>query len=363
MPVHPRSPFSSCLRSLAAAGLILAGTSARAEPQIHVSTAKEGAIQIRVVDAAPAGCQPSAGPVWARGLDVHFALQPAPGPCRNAPPAERFELVSAPVRPAVDGLNGARALRVHVLDARDGRLLGFALAGGRAPAEPPESGLWWPEAGGEFDTSGPGLGVQIEVQDRTLALTVAGYDALGAPTWWFGAAPLDTAPTLIELSALQGGAGPFARYTPPGRIQPAGRLLIEWLGPARAVFWFLRAAADRDELELRPISMTRFSFGLRPGEGWAGDWVLVVEQDAEAARTELHRFDWAGGDEHRFELASDRGLRLVCRRAAGAPEQVPEGCQLWPEDGEGEVWDLPDIGIGRLSGGSGGQRVRLLRLR
>jgi hypothetical protein len=200
------------------------------------------------------------------------------------------------------------------------------------------------------------------VQGDTVALNVSGYNEFGAPTWWFGAAPLERPGQAVELSVLSGGAGPFGEYAAPRQIGSAGTLHIEWLGRARAVFWFSRPADDGRGLELRPVSMTRFAFATRPGESWSGDWLLQRETVEADSVLELHRFEWLDGDAESFELLSDRGQRLACRRASGGPEQAPKACQLLPLGG-GPGVSFADVGLDGMVSQQDGGRISLRRLR
>lgn len=352
------------LASLALAGAALAApASLRAEPTLSLTGADEsGSPQMLVEGRWAARCLPAPANAWAKGRDVYFELRLPKNACGDEPKSA-FELRSGPIDLPASNRSDGRPWRLHLLDAEGSRLLAFALQGAvSARAEPPESGLWWPEAGGEFDTSGPGFGAQIEVQGDTVALNVSGYSELGAPTWWFGAAPLARPSQAIELSALSGGAGPFGDYAAPKQVGSAGTVHIEWLGSARAVFWFTRPAADGRGLDLRPVSMTRFAFGTRPGESWAGDWVLH-RQDAEGgASVELHRFEWLDGNAESFELLSDRGLRLACRRADGSPEQAPKACQLLPLGG-GASLRFGSVGLDGMLAETDSERIALRRLR
>ncbi|MCK7592584.1 hypothetical protein [Pseudomarimonas salicorniae] len=349
-----------------AAGLLAtlplaAAASSAAPPSLSLAPLEGGQLQVLVEGQWAPRCLPAPANAWAKGQDIHVELRLPKAQC-GSDPKTAFELRSGPIDlPTGAGL-GQRPWRLHLTDADSGRLLAFSLAGGEGQAaDAPESGLWWPEAGGEFDTSGPGFGAQIEVQQDTLAINVSGYDADGAPTWWFGAAPLSRPTQAIELSVLGGGGGPFGAYSAPKQLSGAGTLHVEWRGSARAVFWFLAPAADGQGLELRPVSMTRFAFATRPGESWTGDWVLHREPAEGASSVELHRFEWLDGDAESFELLSDRGQRLACRRG-DAMEQAPRACQLLPL-GSGRALRFTDVGLDGMVTRHSGERISLRRLR
>lgn len=354
------------LPRLALPALLLAGSSgalaAAAAPSLSLAPAEaDGQRQMLVEGLWAPRCLPSPANAWSRGSDLYFEVR-APKEACGSDAKTAFELRSGPIDMPAAADRG-RPWRLHLLDADNGTLLAFALQGESAATavDPPESGLWWPEAGAEFDTSGPGFGAQIEVQGDTLAINVSGYAEDGAPTWWFGAAPLARPGQAIELSRLHGGAGPFGAYAAPKQISSAGTLHVEWMGSARAVFWFSRPAADGVGIELRPVSMTRFAFATRPGESWGGEWLLLQRGEDGESRTELHRFEWLDGNAESFELLSDRGMRLACRRADGSPEQAPKACQLVPL-GAGTSLRFTSVGLDRMSASVDGTSVSLRRL-
>jgi hypothetical protein len=343
-------------------GLLLVTAPLHAQPVMTLAAAETGeSRQILVEGRWAPRCLPAPANAWAKGRDLYFEVRTPKASCEDDAKSG-FELRSGPIDLTTTGPDD-RAWRLHLVEAESGRLLAFALEGGAGAAdEAPESGLWWPQAGGEFDTSGPGFGVQIEVQGDTVALNVSGYNEFGAPTWWFGAAPLGRSGQAVELSMLSGGAGPFGDYAAPQQIGSAGTLHIEWLGRARAVFWFSRPAADGRGLDLRPVSMTRFAFATRPGESWSGEWLLQRETLEAGSVLEVHRFEWLDGDPEGFELLSDRGLRLACRRANGTPEQAPKACQLLPLGG-GPGVRFADVGLDAMVSHQDGARISLRRLR
>lgn len=320
--------------------------------------------RIEVTDSWPRGCAPSAGASWVDGQDIVLQLKD-PADCKSK--AVEVQTVAS-AEPGESRLIAERGgvYRIRVEGGKDSGVLAFALAevGAPRPLPRPESGLWWPEAGGEFETSGPGLGVQIELQGQTLALNVSGYRDSGRPTWWFAAAPLQGRAQHLELTSLRGGSGPFADYTAPEQVEPAGSVYIEWISAARAVFWFVRPGEDGAGLELRPISMARFAFGVRPGESWVGEWIVLSRDESGAARSEVIRFArWSALDDG-FELRSEDGLNaLICDAATGRPDSPPRDCQLRRSDA-GVSAAFSSVGLNRLDGrlDQGGGEISLLRV-
>jgi hypothetical protein len=344
-------------RRAALLALLLAFPAAQAAPRLALVNDAAGRLQIEAQGEWPLACAPQPSNAWTEGRNLYFEVREGSQACKGQA-AQPVTLRSAalPLQ-ADDGV-----YRLHLLGADGGRTLAFALAGGDDAMALPESGLWWPENGGDFESSGPGFGVQIEVQARTLAVNVSGYADSGRPTWWFGAAPLGARHLQLELSALVGGSGPFNDYAAPKQVEAGGQLHIEWLGPARAVFWFARPAEDGRGLQLRPVSMTRFAYALRPGESWAGEWLLLTTPNEGGSRAEVHRFEFVGGDASSFELLSDRGLRLACTRSEQRPDSPPETCRLADSEQSWQL-DFREVGLGRLDARiEDGSRVSLRQL-
>jgi len=336
------------------------GAAAASDTQLAVRVADDrSSLQVEFRGAWPRNCVPRAGSIRMTGRDVYFQLAESEATCSGQ--AVPLLLRSEPL--GLSGLDGDDALRIHVLGNRSGHTLGFALAslGGTRSILRPESGLWWPETGGEFESGGPGLGVQVEVQDDTLAVNLSGYDEVGRPTWWFGAVPMASRHSLLELNSLHGGSGPFDPYAAPKTVDTGGLLHIEWLGPARAVFWFTRKHPDGPGIELRPVSMTRFAFGTRPGESWQGEWLLLRAAAEGGSRAEVLQLAWVEGSTEGFELASEQGHRLQCERNPQRPDSPPTRCSLL-SGGLEPVTEFSDIGLERLESSDGDVRIRLQRL-
>lgn len=310
----------------------------------------------------PKACAPSVASSWVDGREVVLQLREGAKGCK-ADAAETLTLRSAEAGESQLVAGESGVYRVRVLIGQPERTLAFALAEvGEVDRVRPESGLWWPERGGEFETSGPGLGAQVEMQGDLLALNVSGYGDNGRPTWWFAANALDGPSQSMELTALDGGSGPFADYAAPEQVVAAGSIHIEWLGSGRAVFWFVRPDAEGSGLDVRPVSMTRFLFGPRPGEGWRGQWVMLAKAADGSERSQLLRFTEAIGRDYGFDLQADDGSSLSCELASSRPDSPPARCRLQTEDA-GAI-DFASVGLNRMEGRSaaGDEQVTLLKL-
>lgn len=264
------------------------------------------------------------------------AAETEPGKVLSASPGESNLLASAP---------GVYRLYAH--DSATGALIAFALA--RIGDDPlptvPETGLWWPEPGGEFANSGPGFGVQVEMQGDVIALTATGYHDGGQAAWWFGAGAVQSNLSAMPLSALTGGSAPFGAYAAPKEAEPAGLVHVAWLSAARAVFWFERVDPSNGKRTVNPISMARFAFGMRPGKDWQGSWMLR-QGDGGAERVQFDRIVESEGG---FELSDSRtDLALQCVWALDRPQSPPESCQLGLADGR--TITIGDIGLRSLRG-------------
>lgn len=339
--------------------------------QIEVAAPKAGMIawpQARVSEAWEEGCTPRSERVEVDGRElVLTAVLP------HAACADRAAGTADPDADLVFTLPalwaGVYRVRYEVRPApgQPARLHGFRLVDLSAPGSDtlrPETGLWWPEAGGEFDRAGPGLGLLMETQAQTLSVTVLGYDADGRAQWSYGASELRGRFLDIDLAGLSDGAGPFAPYRAPQGLQPAGSVKVELLSAARANLWFLRPTGQGREISLEPVSMVRFSFAQSTPEAWLGRWVIAPETgDIPASR----HLDFVaveptpGG----FDLIDARGAyRLSCRTAPQRPNSPPSDCDLVGTDARIEIrFDRTALTEmrGRLPGGEAVVALRLQR--
>jgi hypothetical protein len=201
----------------------------------------------------------------------------------------------------------------------------------------PETGLWWPEQGGEFDRGGPGLGLLMEAQADTLSLTMLGYGAGGDGQWSYGASRIEGRVVDIALAHLADGAGPFAPYRAPKALSQVGTVQVELLSAARANLWFLRPAANGREISIEPLSMVRFSFAQTTPDAWLGRWVIAAESGDTPASRHVD-FSAIVRDAAGFTLLDARGeYRLDCSTSPQRPNSPPTGCDLLAADGSREI--------------------------
>lgn len=246
--------------------------------------------------------------------------------------------------------------RVRVEDSRgpagSPRLLGFGLVevGRVTRTIHPESGYWWNEAGGEFDTAGPGLGLNLERQGDTLSVTVLGYADDGRPEWLFGAGPIHGRVARVPLSRLQDGAGPFLPWQAPGKAEPGGVVHFEFLSEARATAWFERHQGEA--VSVQPLSLVRFRFDELPQQAALGEWLFVggVAIGDPPTQSDSLRFDRSEATDDGFRLHGRAGApTLDCTLDARRPNSPPARCVLHDDAGRLLV-DFKDVSLGRMRG-------------
>lgn len=245
-------------------------------------------------------------------------------------------------------LHGFRLLQVGTPDD-----LGFA----------PETGFWWPETGGEFDRAGPGIGVQIEVQSGTVSVSALGYGQDGRAGWFFGAGALEGRIAHLDLSLLEGGAGPFEAYVPPTSLQAVGHAELEVISPSRAVLWFVRAQAPGRAVRLEPMSIVRFSFAQEPAEALLGRWLIAAEDDdtLPTRRVEFSRMQRKPGA---VTLQDDAGeYALQCETPVALPNSPPGLCRLEAASAPDLSIQFTDVGLQQMRGWDGsGKRILAFRI-
>lgn len=278
--------------------------------------------------------------------DYRLQLTQADLPPRLGPGVYRFEVLAD----WSDGdlrLDGFRMLEIADPDAAQTRV--------------PEAGAWWPERGGRFDTSGPGSGVSLDVQNGVITAIVHGYDDDGRQQWLLAAGPWQGRTFRSALFHTDGGQPLFGDYRPPREVQPVAWLDLVLLSPSRAEAWISREGDFSTGLQVQALSLTRFLFASSADErSWLGDWILVYEDPLRAPRRFRLDRELRTGDALLAVEASQTGERLRCQIEAARPDTLPQRCELEFVDGSGLVFDA--VGHERSFGGQAGGGWQLIRL-
>lgn len=233
------------------------------------------------------------------------------------------------------------------------RLAAFTLAtwGTESNGARPESGLWWPAAGSQSG-SGPGIGLNLEVQGSEVVVVANVYDQAGEPEWLIGSGLLQGNVFSARLYRLSGGQPMFSDYAPPDQVYDHAQVDIEFHGSASATVWLSRAVRGGldSQLLLQPIAMERYRFGHDQGQQfWEGSWILEYSDT-------LTRAQLTPSATGAFDSASR--LEIVCAVARAQASS----CTLW-RDGS-QFGAITDIGINRVSGRAfSGERFTLRRIR
>lgn len=297
----------------------------------------------------PDTCPPRLAGIMVEDRDVTLLGARESAGCQPSPTPYSLASARMPLPGLLPGA-GIHRVRLQLDDSADGTrpaLAGFALVQvGTTPGLALETGFWWAEQGGEFD-AGPGLGLSVETQSGLISLSVMGYDAQGASAWYFGAGEIDSGTAHLELAQFEGGAGPFARYTAPETVRLSGGVDVEPITPSRAVLWFSRPNPETGLIDLRPLSVVRFSFAQDPGEALLGRWVLT-SADASQRITRWLDFVRSESVEGGFILHDAEGAVLRCEATPGLPGSPPALCRL--DAGDGDAVEFTDIALRRLAG-------------
>jgi hypothetical protein len=316
--------------------------------------------RIGINGTAPTGCVPKLGHVTLDGADLSIELSLPTAGCKRQQRAS-FRLLVDPASAA--GLHAlpAQVYRVHVFTGAGSgtRLIAFALIDTSAPAlaPVPESGFWWTQAGADSGAA-TGTGMSLEFQENQLAASVLGFSPTGAPTWYFGSAPLGGRVARIALVQLANGEDWFSAVGTQPDVQPGPHLEIEFLSPTRAQAYLVRSD-DEGNVQARALTLSRSAFATGPaGTSWVGRWVLVPE---DGGNTRLYDFAApASHDAESFRLVdAANDVALDCRLVAGT--QLADACTL--SAGAGVIADFDQVGYDRFSGrGANGSPVQLLRV-
>ena len=155
--------------------------------------------------------------------------------------------------------------------------LAATMAFAPARAFTPETGLWW-------NPNESGSGVQTEVQDNILYVTVYAFGADGFPMWYIASGPLDATATVFDgdLYEFFGGACVGCPFQPIESQEIAGSIRLEFdeLDPNSAVMtWSLDGGSQRT------VFVERFQVALDTPdysapievEKMLGEWNLTLD--------------------------------------------------------------------------------------
>ncbi len=199
----------------------------------------------------------------------------------------------------------------------------------------PEDGWWWAEAGGEFETSGPGTGYFFERQGETLAIGSAVYDEDGGPLWLLSAGERRHNVFTNRALAFAGGQSLFGEYLAPDIVAEIATMHIEFIERGRALIWFSAPAADSTfgEVTIWAVSVVRHNFGFpTAASSMLGRWLAVLPAElvpGDRVR-EFSLGEYSDQGEGRFIYDDESGAgRMACRFSAARPDSPPISCTLY----------------------------------
>ncbi len=326
-------------------------------------------LHIAIEGVWPDACTPTLESARIVGRDIVLRATLAADNCPGE--ARRYRIDTEKLPPLNLRLvaNGFYRVRYEVQRRESGpaEVHGFRLLwAGNDPqqASLPETGFWWPENGGEFEQAGPGLGLQMETQARTLSVSAFGYADDGEANWYFGAGEVTGPTAQIELSRLDNGSGPFAPYRKPEGISAVGSMHLELISPSRVVAWFVRPRAEGAGLQLQPVSMVRFRFAQQPAEAWLGPWIVLAES-GEAMPAVRVEFVSIERRDDGFGLRDANGKHeLRCIEESARPNSPPQSCTLITTlDGVSTSLDFGQVALNEMRGWNGNsQRMVAIKL-
>ncbi len=356
--------------AMLAPALALAQASLHRIETIPANPEPGSAVQLRVIGNWPNTCTPSPLPVAVDGVNIDLSVRQLDAICGEAitPYSLTFDL-----GPALGGgtlAAGNYRVRFAVKDsALQPTLLAFRVvevALESARKVQPESGFWAPDLAGEFLTPNGGIGMMVERQGSTLAMTTNAYAPGGQPAWYLSAGTLANSTFRAELLQSIGGQPLWMTSRGPQSVLPAGTIEVEFNSDASAVVWFARASGEGllDALDLMPISMRRMNFALASdGELLSGAWLLSATERGSSLPTTLIRFVYRGDLSTASEAVlvdTALGYEMRCTIDAMRRDGPPTSCRLISRGSEIARFD--NNALSRLSGRGDGAETVLLRV-
>lgn len=356
--------------ALLAPATVLAQVSLHRIETLPANPSPGSAFQIRVSGDWPNTCVPEPLPVIVDGVNIDLSARQIDAICGEA--ITPYSLTFDPGTAQGVGTLAAGNYRVRfaVKDAANvATLLAFRIVDLSLPSArrvQPEAGFWAPDLAGEFQTPNGGIGMMIERQGSTLAMTTNAYAPGGQPAWYLSAGMLSTSSFRADLLQSIGGQPLWLTTRGPQSVLPAGSIEVEFGSDASAVVWFARASGDGllDALDLMPISMRRMNFAFASdGELLAGTWLLSATANAALVQTTQIRFVYradlsTAGEAVLVDAAL--GYELRCSIDAMRRDGPPTSCRLLVRGSEIARFD--NNALSRLSGRRDGSDILLIRV-
>lgn len=229
---------------------------------------------------------------------------------------------------------------IHLLPGTDEQALGLV-----------ESGWWWAEAGGLFDSGGPGTGMTIDHQAGKVTLLTHFYAEDGAPEWQMGAGEIRNGRLWAPLVRFRDGQTLTGSYRAPRLGDSREEVHIRFHSPITASAWLTRRSGNSlaDPITARPVSLVRYAVnGPLLEEVLLGVFTLLYPDHGQPPRQmAISRLQWS--DSGQLLLLNDEGVELGrCDADRLQPERPPVVCALEPADGVAIVLD--QFGLERSAG-------------
>lgn len=337
---QPSAHYLSVLVCLGFCALTHAEEHTRATENISVTRAADNTIALLIDQPWPGGCEPDEIEVTANGADVLLrGWLPAEGCAAGASPIS----VALPVDSPVARLTFVQQRR----PLAEEQLVEFALVPLTAAQTRPESGLWWGEDGGEYETRGPGTAMSLDVQGNRLAATINVYHPDGQPVWYFAAGEFTGLTFSAPMHGFAQGQTLFGDYRRPSQAVEVGRLQLEFHGPGQATAWLTAPDYADGGLDLQPVSLVRFDFQESESpDRLSGRWIFVQLETPSQELVLSPPMRRSGRWEY-VDLVA--GLILACDLDQNRPRSLPDTCVLEQSDGEWQA-EFKQVGLDRMSG-------------
>ena len=290
-----------------------------------------------------------------------FAELPTDGICQPEPSNYRFTFTYDPVD------THRLELLLRRSPGQPYQLQEFALMGHAGWTRyQPETGWWWPQDQGLFDSGGPGTGLTLEVQGDILTVLSQSFDDAGRPSWRMAAGALRNNQFSAPLARFEGGQQFTGPYQAPVLSDDTQTLHLEFTGPVTATAWYTQRAGPEPDapLSLRVVSLVRYSArGSLLDRMLQGQFVLIWGNENGSWRSrmlEIQGYEWMEGSQLRL-LDSDGRELGRCQADPDNAEVPPDFCAINQPDQSAVVLD--QMGLEQSHGRDlRGDLIRMLRI-